>query len=67
MFAKKVRSFGRPYNPCHGDPCSLCWPADRNANCDAPPGRFANITLRNITIRKPKASICTPYYPHLAV
>lgn len=44
------------YNPCHGDPCSLCWPALKSANCDSPAGEFANITLRNITILNPKGS-----------
>ena len=43
------------YNPCHGDPCSLCWPEDKKANCDSPAGLFANITLRNITVIKPAA------------
>lgn len=44
------------YNPCHGDPCSLCWPKVPFANCDSPAGLFAHITLRNITIVKPKLS-----------
>ena len=44
------------YNPCHGDPCSLCWPHTKHANCDAPAGLFANLTLRNITIVSPKGS-----------
>lgn len=45
-----------PFNPCHGDPCSLCWPKVPGANCDSPPGLFANITLRNITVNAPKTS-----------
>jgi len=47
------------YNPCHGDPCSLCWPQIPKflgSNCESPSGTFANITLRNITIIKPKLS-----------
>ena len=45
-----------PYNPCHGDPCSLCWPTIKSANCASPAGIFRNITLRNVTIHKPKTS-----------
>jgi len=45
-----------PYNPCHGDPCSLCWPQVPYSNCDSPAGLFANITLRNVTIKKPALS-----------
>merc|ERR1739847_33118 len=45
------------YNPCHGDPCSLCWPSKiPGANCGSPPGLIANVTLRNITINKPVTS-----------
>ena len=21
-----IKEKGQPYNPCHGTPCSLCWP-----------------------------------------
>ena len=31
-------------------------PQDKKANCDPPPGLFANIVLRNITINKPAVS-----------
>lgn len=51
-----IKSKTGPWNPCHGDPCSLCWPQVRSANCESPPGLFANLTLRNITILKPKLS-----------
>lgn len=46
------------YNPCHGDPCSLCWPKLPSpfSNCESPAGTFANITLRNVSILKPKLS-----------
>jgi polygalacturonase len=52
----KQKSGPSAYNPCHGDPCSLCWPKVPFSNCDSPAGLFANITLRNITILKPKLS-----------
>ena len=51
-----IKEPGQPYNPCHGTPCSLCWPTVPGANCDSAPGTFANITLRNVTINKPKTS-----------
>jgi hypothetical protein len=55
-----IKEGSGPYNPCHGDPCSLCWPkvpVALGANCEAPAGgQFENITLRNVTIRKPKVS-----------
>ena len=51
-----IKEPGKAYNPCHGDPCSLCWPTLKSANCDSPPGTFRNIMLRNITVNKPKTS-----------
>ena len=51
-----IKESSGPYNPCHGDPCSLCWPTIKSANCDAVPGLYENITLRNVTINKPKDS-----------
>lgn len=40
-----------------GGPCSLCWPKVPGTHCNAPDGgRYANITLRNITINNPKQS-----------
>lgn len=45
------------YNPCNGDPCSLCWPQDKTATC---PGvqnaTIRGLVLRNITINRPKLS-----------
>ena len=54
-------SSGGAYNPCHGDPCSLCWPGPfpsihTTGNCEAVPGLFSNITLRNISILNPQQS-----------
>eukprot|EP00039_Didymoeca_costata_P008775 m.116250 g.116250 ORF g.116250 m.116250 type:complete len:436 (-) comp14227_c0_seq7:2968-4275(-) len=44
-------------NPCFPNPCSLCWPDDPDAKCEAPAaGLYQNITLRNITINSPKTS-----------
>eukprot|EP00912_Choanoflagellata_sp_UC4_P000071 UC4_evm1s51 len=51
-----IKEEGQKYNPCHGDPCSLCWPAVKTANCDAPNGTITNITLRNVTILNPSGS-----------
>ena len=51
-----IKQAGSAYNPCHGDPCSLCWPTIKSANCNSVPGLFANITLRNITILNPQTS-----------
>ena len=56
-----IKSSGWLYNPCHGDPCSLCWPGPfpklhTTGNCEAVPGLFANITLRNISILNPSTS-----------
>jgi hypothetical protein len=49
-----------PYDPCKGDPCSLCWPKKGEKGggpgCSSPPGVMANITLRNITVIKPQGS-----------
>jgi hypothetical protein len=45
------------YNPCDGDPCSLCWPADKSATCPPVLGStIRNLVLRNITISKPSGS-----------
>ena len=44
---------------CAAHPCSLCWPelAAEGAECMAPAGStYANITLRNVTVRSPKMS-----------
>lgn len=38
-----------------GGPCSLCWPTVPGTKCKAPANAlYANITLRNITINRPK-------------
>jgi len=42
-------------NPCHPNPCSLCWPELPFAQCNVPAaGSYQNITLRNITISNSK-------------
>lgn len=42
---------------CSANPCSLCWPTDPWAKCNAvKQGIFENITLRNITINNPEKS-----------
>jgi len=42
---------------CHPNPCSLCWPTLPFSACSAPSdGRYNNITLRNVTIIRPKMS-----------
>eukprot|EP00947_MAST-08B_sp_MAST-8B-sp1_P003770 g3770.t1 len=42
---------------CAAHPCSICWPTDPWAKCDAPSaGFYRNITLRNITINSPKGN-----------
>ena len=50
-----IKESTRPYNPCHGDPCSLCWPTIKSANCDSPKtsagvifGNFTN-PIQNLT------------------
>ena len=43
-----------PYNPCDGDPCSLCWPT--TGSCPGVNGTIKNLVLRNITINKPALS-----------
>ena len=41
-------------NPCHPNPCSLCWPTLPTAECNLPAGGlFRNITLRDITVNNP--------------
>jgi polygalacturonase len=42
---------------CAAHPCSICWPQDPKAKCNAPAaGSYANITFRNITINNAKLS-----------
>lgn len=44
------------YNPCDGDPCSLCWPTTKSATCPGVNGTIKNLVLRNITVNKPSLS-----------
>ena len=40
---------------CAPHPCSICWPTDPFAKCNAPVGgRFKNVTLRRVTVNSPK-------------
>lgn len=42
---------------CAAHPCSICWPQLPAAECNAPAaGTYANITLRNVTVLRPKTS-----------
>eukprot|EP00957_Ditylum_brightwellii_P101560 7740108-Ditylum_brightwellii.AAC.1 len=42
-------------NMCKANPCSLCWPFLAGATCDGEQNsEFRNITLRNISINRPK-------------
>lgn len=42
---------------CAASPCSLCWPDDKHAQCNAPTnGQYKNIRLVNVTIINPKSS-----------
>jgi hypothetical protein len=43
-------------NPCHANPCSLCWPTVPGAVCSRPLATFANITLRDVSITDPVMS-----------
>lgn len=41
-------------NPCHGNPCSLCWPQGPFSKCDiVPSSQYRNITLSNVQINNP--------------
>jgi len=51
-----IKEEGKPYNPCHGDPCSLCWPSVPFTTCPGVAALIDGLTLRNITINKPKLS-----------
>ena len=51
-----IKEEGTSYNPCDGDPCSLCWPALKSASCPGVAALIDGLTLRNITINKPKTS-----------
>ena len=52
-----IKEANTTYNPCHGDPCSLCWPADKSSTCPPVVGAtIRNLVLRNITISKPSGS-----------
>ena len=45
-------------DPCHPNPCSLCWPDIPSAICNpVEESQMENIMLRNIKIRSPKMSL----------
>ena len=42
---------------CAPHPCSICWPSDSKAKCNAPQNaKYTNITMRNITINNPEGN-----------
>jgi hypothetical protein len=44
-------------DPCHPNPCSLCWPWSPTAKCHiVSQASFRNITLRNVLINNPNVS-----------
>jgi hypothetical protein len=44
-------------NPCHPNPCSLCWPMTLGSKCNVVPrNKFRNITLKNIIVHNPVMS-----------
>jgi len=51
-----IKEAGKDYNPCNGDPCSLCWPTLKSSSCPGVPGLIDGLTLRNITVKKPRLS-----------
>ena len=51
-----IKEDGKKYNPCDGDPCSLCWPQLKTAACPGVAAAIDGLTLRNITISKPATS-----------
>ena len=51
-----IKRDGQKYDPCSGDPCSLCWPQTKSATCPGVAGLIDGLTLRNITINKPESS-----------
>jgi len=51
-----IKEDGQAYNPCTGDPCSLCWPTLSTAKCPGVAALLDGLTLRNITIKKPSTS-----------
>jgi len=51
-----IKEDGKAYNPCDGDPCSLCWPNLKSAKCPGVAALIDGLTLRNVTIKKPKLS-----------
>jgi len=42
---------------CAAHPCSLCWPTDPWATCDAPDSQYKNILLKNVSIDSPRESL----------
>lgn len=51
-----IKEDGQKYNPCSGDPCSLCWPGTKSATCPGVPAVIDGLTLRNVTVNRPKTS-----------
>lgn len=42
-------------NPCHPNPCSLCWPMTLGSKCNVVPrNKFSNIALKNVIIHNPQ-------------
>lgn len=41
---------------CAAHPCSLCWPVDPWAKCDAADSLYENIMIRNVTVNNAKRS-----------
>ena len=42
-------------NPCHPNPCSLCWPMSPTAKCNVvEASKYVNLTLSDIRINNPK-------------
>ena len=51
-----IKEDGQPYNPCTGDPCSLCWPTLPSSKCPGVAALIDGLTLRNITVNRPQTS-----------
>lgn len=44
-------------NPCHPNPCSLCWPMSPAAKCNiVDKSKYVNLSLANVRINNPKIS-----------
>ena len=52
-----IKEDGGGYNPCDGDPCSLCWPSVKTAKCPGVAALIDGLTLRNVTVyNEPRTS-----------